>query len=120
MKTKLYSLLLMTSLALVPACENPALAGKLVKLGELGLVAAAVKGDINPGDVVTIQKGVAIIKSSTTGEEKLMALADLGVEEAITRGDLSPGDTLLIREATAILKEPTPPPVGVLDLTSTK
>ncbi|MCW0219169.1 MAG: hypothetical protein OJI67_12665 [Prosthecobacter sp.] len=120
MKNKIYSLHLIISLVLLPACESAVLAEKIVKLGELGVVVAAVRGDIRSGDVVTIRKSVAIVKSSMTGEEKLMAFGELGIEEAIDRGDLSPGDTLIIQEAQVVLKEPITPPMGAFDLTASK
>lgn len=120
MKNKLYSLVLIVSLAFLSACESTALAGKIVKLGELGVVVAAVRGDIRSGDVVTIRKSVAIVKSSMTGEEKLMAFGELGIEEAIDRGDLSPGDTPIIQEAQVVLKEPMTASMEAFDLTGSK
>lgn len=91
-----------------------------MSLANIGLAVAAARGDIRSGDVVTIRKSVAIVKSSMTGEAKLMAFGELGIEEAIDRGDLSPGDTLIIQEAQAILKEPITPPMGAFDLTASK
>lgn len=119
---KVTSLVAALAVALVlPACTGPAnpdgtstLSGfseKIVPLATVGLGAAAARGAIHPGDVLTIAKAAAIIRAPGSLETKAVPLAELGLEEAIARGSVKPGDELWIREGIAVLKEPTPPPV---------
>ena len=59
------------------------------------LSAAAIsQGWVQPGDVVTIQRGVAIVTSPGDGEAKLFQLAELGLDHTMRQGLVNPGDTI--------------------------
>lgn len=67
------------------------------------LSAAAIsQGWVQPGDVVTIQRGVAIVTSAGDGETKLFQLAELGLDHTMRQGLVNPGDTIKLDTASTV------------------
>ena len=71
------------------------------------------KGWIEPGDEITIQRGVAVVTSAGEPEAKLFALAELGIAEALKKGLVQEGDTITVKNAdvVTILTPPTEGPL---------
>lgn len=88
------------------SCQSTALLDKALKLGELGLTYYVARGDLKPGDVITISRGLAIVRSPGNLEDKTYALAELGLEEAVRRGLVKEGEQIVIDQAMAIIREP--------------
>lgn len=65
--------------------------------------AAVQRGWIQPGDKISIQRGVAIVTSAEDSETKLYRLAEIGLEHALRQGTVTEGDVIHLnstREAT--------------------
>lgn len=73
-----------------------------VPAASIGLTIAQQKGWIEPGDKVTLQRGVAIVTSPGDSETKIFELAELGLAHAMENGVLSDGDVLKIESAKEV------------------
>lgn len=80
--------------------------------------AAVSQGWVQPGDVITIQRGVAVVVSEDKKETKLFKLAELGLETALDRGLLNAGDTVTVETPSQVTI--TSPPEGTLTPASTQ
>lgn len=73
--------------------------------------AAVSQGWVEPGDEITIQRGVAVVVSDDKTEVKVMKLAELGLDTAISKGVLTTGDTVKVDTPTQVTI--TPPDHGL-------
>lgn len=64
--------------------------------------AAISQGWIQPGDEVTIQRGVAVVVSDDKTETKLFKLAELGLDHAIDSGLLDVTDKVTLETPTQV------------------
>lgn len=71
---------------------------------------AVQKGWIEPGDKITIQRGVAVVTSAQDPEAKLFALAELGITEALNKGLVSEGDVIMLKNEDVITITSPPEP----------
>jgi hypothetical protein len=63
---------------------------------------AVSKGWIEPGDKITIQRGVAVVTSTDSTEAKLFALAELGITEALKNGLVEEGDVITLENTKTV------------------
>lgn len=81
---------------------------------------AVRKGYIEPGDKITMQRGIAIVTSADDAETKLFNLAELGIQDALNKGLVSEGDTITVKSADVVTilppsnEGPLPIPFGDL------
>lgn len=110
MKTALLNPRLLLACAVIAAASSLTLCSCLSPRAKEFLVAAApivvplakaaeTSGHLPPGSSVIIDRGVAVITSSETKEQKVMALKTLGVETAVNEGLLKEGDKLIVDQA---------------------
>jgi hypothetical protein len=104
------------SFAFLPAsCQlTPEQAQRLqsisVPAASLGLTLAQSQGWIEPGDKITITRGVAVVTSRGDTQTKLFQLAELGMETALRRGLVNEGDVIsLVTPSHASISAPPPP-----------
>lgn len=64
--------------------------------------AAISQGWLEPGDEVTIQRGVAVVASEQSREVKLYQLAELGLDEALKKGLLTTSDAVTVDTPTQV------------------
>lgn len=64
--------------------------------------AAISQGWIEPGDEVTIQRGLAVVVSDDKAETKIFKLAELGLDHAIDSGLLDLSDTVTLVTPTEV------------------
>jgi hypothetical protein len=76
---------------------------------------AVRKGYIEPGDKITLQRGIAIVTSADDAETKLFNLAELGIQDALANGLVSEGDTITVKseDVVTILTPPTEGPLPI-------
>lgn len=74
--------------------------------------AAVSQGWVQPGDAITIQRGVAVVVSEDKKETKLFKLAELGLETALQRGLLNVNDTVTVETPTQITITSPPQPTA--------
>jgi hypothetical protein len=80
-----------------------------VPLASLGLGYAQSEGWIEPGDRITLTRGVAVVTSPADAETKLFKLAELGLESALNRGLVNGGDVITVTSPSqASIQSPSP------------
>jgi hypothetical protein len=94
--------LLPTSCGSLTAEQQKRLQAITVPAASIGLTIAQQKGWIEPGDKVTLQRGIAIVTSPGDSETKIFELAELGLAHAMKDGVLSDGDVLKIENAKEV------------------
>lgn len=64
--------------------------------------AAVAQGWVQPGDEITIQRGIAVVTSADDGETKLFKLAEIGLDHALSKGLVSDDDTVKVDTPTQV------------------
>ena len=107
--TKLQLLLGMLCLLSLSSCAFLASPAG-VALTQLGLNLAVERGKVSQGDVVTIQRGLAIVTNPEDSTVmKVFDLTELGLGDAVRKGKLKTGDSVLIQDAMAIIQRAVVP-----------
>lgn len=96
--------IILGSMLMPSACQmSPEQRAVVIPLLQTSAAIAEGAHYLPPGSSVTIGKGLAVVTSPGSNEEKLMALKDLGIAEAVKSGTLKEGDALLVDQAGTAL-----------------
>ena len=80
-----------------------------VPLASLGLAYAQSEGWIEPGDRITLTRGVAVVVSPSDTETKLFKLAEIGLDAALKRGLVNGGDVITVTSPSEVsIQSPSP------------
>lgn len=72
---------------------------------------AVRKGYIEPGDKITIQRGVAVVTSADDPQAKIFSLVELGITDALNKGLVNEGDVITLKNKDVItIASPEPLP----------
>lgn len=77
-----------------------------VPVTALGLNYAKSRGLVSDGDVITLQRGVAVVVSADATETKLFKLAEIGLTDAVQRGLFVEGQTAELHGPDVHLSHP--------------
>lgn len=95
--------LLCSCAGLVSFLASPA-GQTVMKFADAGLGIAVASGKIKEGDMIKIQKGLAIVTSPGSTTSKVFSLAGLGLTKAIEDGHIKPGDSIVVQGDSIIIK----------------
>lgn len=76
--------------------------------------AAISQGWLQPGDEITMQRGVAVVFSPDDAETKIFKLAEIGIDRALEAGAVKPGDTITVDTPDQVTISTPVTGVGVL------
>ncbi len=80
----------------------------VMKLADAGLGIAVASGKVKEGDVIAIQKGLAVVTSPGSTTSKVFSLAALGLTRAIADGYVKAGDSIVVQGDSVIISPAVP------------